>query len=390
MALTQMTGCAQQVSRLAPMLPPPPGSQSLQQLAKSPSSALLASEFFRTELQRDLFRKQPALATADSQLEPSALSSSEPHYSSSLDGALRLDQYLPLSEIYDFLERLAARYKHVQVFTIGRTAENRPIKALELVNNATDADFVWLDALTHAREWITGSTIVYIIDQLVSGQRQLGQGPLHSKNYIIVPVVNPDGYVYTWTTNRMWRKNRARSPSRGPESKCVGADLNRNFDHTFGGEGSSNDPCSHIYSGAYPFSELETKSMADLMWSLKERIKFYLTIHSYNQLWACPYAHTTEGSRSLAKHMRVLRSIQRAVEEAEGVRYEIGPLGASLYVGSGFGLDFAYDKCGIEHSYLVELRDKGANGFVLPPDQIMPTARETLAGLRAGLRAALG
>lgn len=166
--------------------------------------------------------------------------------------------------------------------------------------------------------------------------------------------------------------------------------MNRNFDHTFGGEGSSNDPCSHIYSGAYPFSELETKSMADLLWSLKDRVKFYLTIHSYNQLWACPYAYTTDTSKSLGKHMRVLRSIQRAVQEAEGVHYEIGPLGASLYVGSGFGLDFAYDKCGIEHSYLVELRDKGANGFVLPPDQIMPTARETLAGLRAGLRAALG
>lgn len=126
------------------------------------------------------------------------------------------------------------------------------------------------------------------------------------------------------------------------------------------------------------------------MWSLKDRIKFYLTIHSYNQLWACPYAHTTERSPSLAKHMRVLRSIQRAVFEAEGVLYEIGPLSTSLYVGSGFGIDFAYDKCGIEHSYLVELRDKGAKGFVLPADQIMPTARETFAGLRAGLKSVFG
>lgn len=125
--------------------------------------------------------------------------------------------------------------------------------------------------------------------------------------------------------------------------------------------------------------------MADLMWSLKDRIKFYLTIHSFNQLWACPYASTTDSSVSLSKHMRVLTAIQRAVRQTEGVTYDIGPLSTSLYMGSGFGLDFAYDKCGIEHSYLVELRDKGAFGFQLPADFIMPTARETLAGLEAGL-----
>lgn len=129
--------------------------------------------------------------------------------------------------------------------------------------------------------------------------------------------------------------------------------------------------------------------MADLMWSLRDRIRFFLTIHSYNQLWACPYASTRRPSESYATHMRVLRAIQRAVRDAEGVEYEIGPLGSSLYVGTGFALDFAYDKCKIEHAYLVELRDKGAHGFVLPPAQIMPTARETLAGLQAGLRAAL-
>lgn len=167
------------------------------------------------------------------------------------------------------------------------------------------------------------------------------------------------------------------------------SDINRNFDHAFGGEGSSSDPCSHIFSGSFPFSEAEARSMADLMWSLRDRIKFYLTIHSYNQLWACPYASTTETSKSLTNHMRVLRAIQKAVKESGGITYEIGPLSTSLYVGSGFGLDFAYDKCKIEHSYLVELRDKGTFGFQLPSNQIMPTARETYAGLQAGLKAAL-
>lgn len=40
----------------------------------------------------------------------------------------------------------------------------------------------------------------------------------------IVPVLNPDGYEFTHTKDRMWRKNRAHH-----EGECVGIDLNRNF-----------------------------------------------------------------------------------------------------------------------------------------------------------------
>ena len=32
-------------------------------------------------------------------------------------------------------------------------------------------------------------------------------GLLGHFDFYILPVLNPDGYVYSWTTNRMWRKN---------------------------------------------------------------------------------------------------------------------------------------------------------------------------------------
>lgn len=40
---------------------------------------------------------------------------------------------------------------------------------------------------------------------------------------------------------------------------------------------------------------------------------------------------------------------------------------------------------GIKHSYLVELRDRGLNGFVLPPEEIIPTAMETWAGVKVAI-----
>ena len=37
---------------------------------------------------------------------------------------------------------------------------------------------------------------------------QGASGLLKNFDFYIIPVANPDGYVYTWNGNRMWRKNR--------------------------------------------------------------------------------------------------------------------------------------------------------------------------------------
>jgi hypothetical protein len=57
-----------------------------------------------------------------------------------------------------------------------------------------------------------------------------------------------------------------------------------------------------------------------------------------------------------------------------------------LYVGSGFLIDWAYSTLGIVHSYLIELRDRGEYGFLLPEDQIFPVAEEVMAGLKVSIK----
>jgi carboxypeptidase A4 len=82
-------------------------------------------------------------------------------------------------------------------------------------------------------------------------------------DFYIVPVLNPDGYEYTHTNDRLWRKNR-KNPELG---KCAGTDLNRNFGFKWGGLGASKNPCDETYAGSAAFSEPESKAIQDYVTS---------------------------------------------------------------------------------------------------------------------------
>lgn len=93
--------------------------------------------------------------------------------------------------------------------------------------------------------------MTYIIDYLVENSENL------EVDYYILPVANPDGYEYTFLTDRLWRKNRRKAGSTG----CLGVDLNRNFGYRWGGKGGSKDICHETYAGSGPFSEPETDAI---------------------------------------------------------------------------------------------------------------------------------
>jgi hypothetical protein len=59
---------------------------------------------------------------------------------------------------------------------------------------------------THAREWITITTVMYVLDQLMA--LPATDTLRKSFDWYIIPVVNPDGYEYARTSDRFWRKNR--------------------------------------------------------------------------------------------------------------------------------------------------------------------------------------
>ena len=55
--------------------------------------------------------------------------------------------------------------------------------------------------------------------------------------------------------------------------------------------GASDFPCSQIFAGSRPFSEPETKNVADFLEANKEQFLVYLSFHSYGQYWMTPWGY---------------------------------------------------------------------------------------------------
>lgn len=258
------------------------------------------------------------------------------------------------------------------------------------MSDALSKPAFWLDAGIHAREWIAPATALYIINELATKhETDEEMKELVTKyDWYILPVANPDGYMYTWWTNRLWRKNRALPkalPFRYPWAifdDCLGTDPNRNFDVEFGGASTSANPCSDIFRGDYAFSEKETQAIRDAVTDLGQNLKVFISLHSYSQMWMFPYGYSSKKSAHHDELSELILRVVLAVQKKHGVWYRHGPIATTIYPAAGSSPDWAHEKANIKYSFIAELRDRGDNGFILPRQQILPTAEETWEGVK--------
>ncbi|XP_012262450.2 carboxypeptidase B-like isoform X2 [Athalia rosae] len=284
--------------------------------------------------------------------------------------------YHRLDDIYGYLDYLAQTFPDLcSVMSIGNSVEGRPLKVLRISNGKPRAPALWIDGGIHAREWISPAAVTYIINYLVENSEEL------EEDYYILPVVNPDGYEYTFRGDRLWRKNRG-NPEKG--GVCIGADLNRNFGYRWGGQGSSKQPCREIFAGTGPFSEPETKAIEQFFKTSAANFKAYLTFHSYGQFILYPWGYDKRVPPDYADLERVGRQAAAAMKSAGGVGsvYTVGNSATVLYPASGGADDWAKAVAKIKYSYTIELRDQGRHGFILPAAHIIPTAKEALASVQ--------
>ncbi|MCM8651675.1 hypothetical protein MZO44_16470, partial [Lactiplantibacillus sp. E932] len=93
---------------------------------------------------------------------------------------------------------------------IGNSYENRPMYALTFSTGGVSRPAIWVDAGIHSREWVTQASAAWIANKIASdyGVDPSVTSVLGQMDIYLMIVTNPDGYVFTHTNNRMWRKTR--------------------------------------------------------------------------------------------------------------------------------------------------------------------------------------
>lgn len=160
--------------------------------------------------------------------------------------ALSWEIYHTLDEIYAWLDTLVEEYPTLLTPIVGGSSyEGRQIRGVKLsYPNIPNKPGVFLEANIHAREWITSATATYFLNQFLTSEDPAIMEIAQNYEWYIFPVVNPDGFVYSHTTDRQWRKTRSQH-----SILCRGADPNRNWGFNFMREGAEKEQNTrHIHS----------------------------------------------------------------------------------------------------------------------------------------------
>ncbi|MGH8828940.1 MAG: M14 family metallopeptidase, partial [Jiangellaceae bacterium] len=282
--------------------------------------------------------------------------------------------------IRDELYRLARENPQlVKLEVLGETYQGRELIALKLTQGARGiADgtrpAVLHSSTQHAREWISTEVnrrlLNWYIDRWRANDKEIRDLLRNNELWFLV-VANPDGYQYTFDTERLWRKNLRDNDSDGQITRADGVDPNRNYPEHFGydEEGSSSQISSETYRGPSPASEPETQAMISLF--DKADFSFQVNWHSFGQwlLYAEGWQIATPSADDPIYFALSGNRDNPAIPD-----FEPGLSSDVLYVTNGETTDFAHAERGAL-AWTPELGEGTAgSGFVFPDDEALVQA----------------
>ena len=279
----------------------------------------------------------------------------------------------PGSGIRATLSAWAAADTRIHLDSVGASYERRPILAVKIgpPDDSPNRPNVLFLATHHAREWISTAVAMDLIRWLADS----GAGLITAHDVWVMPVENPDGYQYSFTTDRYWRKNR-----RPNDNGSYGVDPNRNYPAFWGVDdvGSSNYEYAETYRGTSPGSEPETQAV--MAFHAAHPPVVSLSYHSYTGLVLYPWGFRAGELAPDLPRFQALAGTDLVPAVTDSVpgstldHYHPGP-GWNLYTTNGEYTDWAYRIYGTM-AFTTELTsgccvDSMYYGFEFPDDSAL-------------------
>lgn len=294
-------------------------------------------------------------------------------------------RYYSYKSVTKALLGFAKVHSFLETQVIGQTHDDNDIIAVKVASES-DLPVILIDCGVHAREWITISACMYIVNELVSRhqERTSDVSEIFDYEWRVIPCLNPDGYEFSRKSNRMWRKNRSvQYLSNG--TKCYGTDLNRNFDVSFCSTPDEADPCKETFCGKAPFSEPESHAFREYVTEFRNRIAFYFSFHAFGDLWLIPYGFRSERPPDYDELMARANRAVSAIQEVSGTVYKAGSISSLLYIAPGTAIDWMYVKKGIRMSFTIEISSE-KNGFFLNQSNVIDVPKQAWVGVVAAIQ----
>jgi len=281
--------------------------------------------------------------------------------------------YHSYREVEGLLRELA-RCGWVRLRVIGTTWQGRPIYAV-VVGDVGRKPVVLLVGLHHGRELISAQVPLYLAWLLANDPEYRELLGLYS--FIVVPVLNPDGYeeamrnpwhrkncrpmdddgdglvdedppedvdgdgrVALYRSGERWWYEGVDNDGDGRvnEDWVGGVDLNRNYPLAW--ELGVSATWSQIYRGPAPLSEPESGALASLIEECADRLALVISYHSGARLVLYPWSWSSEEPPDA----RLLRELGSAYARVAGYRLMQS---SRLYFSFGELMDYVYGKYGV-------------------------------------------
>jgi hypothetical protein len=288
------------------------------------------------------------------------------------DGTNGLRQYL--TEFVADNERIA------KLVVIGRTWQGRDIVAVRITKEPQGdgkkarkarkkmkrRPAVLYQGTTHAREWISTEVTRRMMEHFASSDPE-AKRLRKTRQLWFLPVVNPDGYQYTFEHERLWRKNLRDNDENDRIDNLDGVDLNRNYPEHWGydDEGSEPEISSLTYRGPEAGSEPETQANIDFVRRINPVMA--LSYHSYGPLLLYPEGWQIQTpARDLPVYLALTGNDENPA--VEGFDPDVS---AELYTTNGEFTDWAHGEEDVL-AWTPEL-EEGCEGcgFVFPDDEAL-------------------